>query len=68
MDDKKNVSTRIENIILRIAVIGLGLTFIYFGFFIENFMEIYPIINVLYYIFLIIFGGLIIYKIIKIII
>lgn len=65
MDDSKDVLKRIENIVLRIAVIGLGLSFIYFGFFIEEFEELYKLANILFYTSLIVFACLIIYKLIK---
>ena len=64
MDDKYR-ATRTENLILRISVIGLGLSFIYYGFFIEDFLAINKVANVLFYLSLTTFTGLAVYKIIK---
>jgi len=64
MEDKKRTG-KLENIILRVSVIGLGLSFIYFGFFIDDFFAMYQVFKFLYFISLVILFGLAIYKIIK---
>ncbi len=64
MEDKKRTG-KLENIILRVSVIGLGLSFIYFGFFIDDFLAMYQVFKFLYFISLVILFGLAIYKIIK---
>jgi len=65
MDNNNRTLIRIENIILRIAVIGLGLSFVYFGFLIEHYSTFYKVVNVIFYLSLITFIGLAIYKAIK---